>query len=71
MGSCPVAVRRGPGNFRLEQGNPFGKVVDRKMVERFRRQFAGQIAGRAGMITNIHYIAQCGAFVLAVNRSRG
>jgi len=71
MPAGAVAVGRGPGYFRLQQRDPFGEFVDRKMVERFRRQFAGQIADRARMIDNIHCSAQWDAFVLAVNRSCG
>jgi hypothetical protein len=41
------------------------------VVKRFGGQLVGQIPFWAWAIVDIHYLQQCGAFVLAVNRVCG
>ncbi len=49
-----IAVCRSPRDFRLQQRDPPGKFVNRKMVERFGRQPGGQIPDGVRAIVNFH-----------------
>ena len=71
MGLCPIAVRDDACNLCLEQVDAFAQLVDRQVVKRFGGQLVGQIPFWAWAIVDIHYLQQCGAFVLAVNRVCG
>ena len=45
MGGCTITMGNDARDLGFQKNNPRGQFVQRKMVERFARQLAGQIKG--------------------------
>jgi hypothetical protein len=71
MRGCPVTVRLHPGDFSLQQADPFTQFILRIGIEQFARQLAGKVMAAARAILFVHMPQRIDPVCLAVNRSCG